>query len=122
LQQDSAWQAKLALNFQIPSQSSLHRILKTHCPLAPRMALLRRRFAQRCKEVETLNHEAHEFTRKGQRRRAALGQAKLALLFQIPLLASLHGIVKSHRSLASRAALLGNGAAEDLGMRTDYVE
>jgi len=36
----------------------------------------------------------------------ALGQAKLALRFQIPSQASLHGIVKSYRSLASRAALL----------------
>ena len=48
-----------------------------------------------------------------------LGQAKLALRFQIPLQSSLQGIVKSHRSLASRAALLGSGAAEDLGMRAD---
>jgi hypothetical protein len=29
-QQGSAWQAKLTLNFQIPSQSSLHGIPKTH--------------------------------------------------------------------------------------------
>jgi len=35
-----------------------------------------------------------------------LGQAKLALCFQIPSQASLHGIMKSHRPLAPRAALL----------------
>ena len=40
------------------------------------------------------------------RRRAALGQAKPALRFQISSQASWHGIVKSRRSLASRAALL----------------
>jgi hypothetical protein len=39
-QQGCAWQAKLALNFQIPSQSSLHGIVKTHHPTAPRLALL----------------------------------------------------------------------------------
>lgn len=50
---------------------------------------------------------------------AVLGQAKLALRFQIPLQSSLHKIVKLHRSLTSRAALLGSGTAEDLGMRTD---
>ena len=66
--------------------------------------------------LTTKHTNLHE---KGRGRRAALGQAKLALLFQIPLQASLHGIVKSHRSLASRAALPGSGAAEDLGMRTD---
>jgi len=35
-----AWQAKLAQRFQIPSQASLHGIVKTHRPLAPRVALL----------------------------------------------------------------------------------
>ena len=38
--------------------------------------------------------------------RAALGQAKLALRFQIPSQARLHGIVKTQRSLATRAPLL----------------
>ena len=38
--------------------------------------------------------------------RAVLGQAKLALRFQIPSQASLNVIVKSHRLLTSRAALL----------------
>jgi len=37
---------------------------------------------------------------------AVLGQAKLALCFQIPSQASLHGIMKSHRPLAPRMALL----------------
>ena len=55
----------------------------------------------------------HESTRKGRRRGAALGQAKLALRFQIHLQASLHGIVKTHRPLAERMALLGRSAAED---------
>ena len=32
----------LALRFQIPPQASLHGLLKTHRPLAPRAALLRR--------------------------------------------------------------------------------
>ena len=45
--------------------------------------------------------------------RAVLVQAKLALRFQIPSKASLHGIVKSHPPLASRMALLGRWAAED---------
>jgi len=36
-------QVKLALSFQIPSQASLHGIVKTHRPLAPRAALLRSR-------------------------------------------------------------------------------
>jgi hypothetical protein len=40
------------------------------------------------------------------KRRAALRQAKLALRFQIPLQASLHGIVKTHHPLAARMALL----------------
>jgi hypothetical protein len=35
-----------------------------------------------------------------------LGRAKLALHFQIPPQASLHGIVKTHRSSAERMALL----------------
>ena len=37
---------------------------------------------------------------------AVLGQAKLALCFQIPSQASLHGIMKSHRPLASPVVLL----------------
>jgi hypothetical protein len=40
IQQGCAWQAKLALRFQIPPQASLHGILKTHRPTAPRLALL----------------------------------------------------------------------------------
>ena len=51
------------------------------------------------------------------KRRAALGQAKLALRFQIPLQASLHGIVKTHRPLAERMALLGCSAAEAIHLR-----
>lgn len=39
-------------------------------------------------------------------RRAVLGQANLALLFQIPSQARLHGIVKTQRPLAPRAPLL----------------
>ena len=46
------------------------------------------------------------------RRRAALGQAKLALRFQIPLQASLHGIVKTHHPLAARMALLRSYSGE----------
>jgi hypothetical protein len=34
--QGCAWQAKLALRFQIPSQASLHGIVKTHHPIASR--------------------------------------------------------------------------------------
>ncbi len=34
---------------------------------------------------------------KAEKRRAVLGQAKLALCFQIPSQASLHGIMKPHR-------------------------
>ena len=51
------------------------------------------------------------------KRRAALGQAKLALRFQIPLQASLHGIVKKHHPLAARMALLGCSAAEAIHLR-----
>ena len=43
--------------------------------------------------------------------RAVLGQAKLALRFQIPSQSSLHVIVKSHRSLTLRAALLFSRSA-----------
>jgi hypothetical protein len=38
--QGGAWASQAALRFQIPSQASLHGILKTHRPLAPRAALL----------------------------------------------------------------------------------
>ena len=38
--QGGAWASQAALRFQIPSQASLHRIVKTHRPLAPRAALL----------------------------------------------------------------------------------
>jgi hypothetical protein len=38
-------------------------------------------------------------------RRAMLGQAKLALCFQIPSQASLNGILKTHRSFAPQMAL-----------------
>ena len=55
--------------------------------------------------------------------RAALGQAKLALRFQIPSQASLHGIVKTQRLLAPRAPLLllstldsGRSTPEDTGL------
>jgi hypothetical protein len=48
-----------------------------------------------------LNKEAWE------KRRAALGQAKLALSFQMSSQASLHGILKTHRFFALRLALLG---------------
>ena len=46
------------------------------------------------------------------KRRAALGQAKLALRFKIPLQASLHGIVKTHHPLAARMALLRSYSGE----------
>ena len=49
---------------------------------------------------------ARIYTDGKRRSSAALGQAKLAMPFQIPSQASLHGIVKTHRSLALRAALL----------------
>jgi hypothetical protein len=48
----------------------------------------------------------HELTRKRERR-ASDREPVLALCFQIPLQASLHGIVQTHRPLASRMALLG---------------
>jgi len=46
------------------------------------------------------------YTDKKTQSRAVFGQAKLALRFQIPSQASLHGILKTHRPLALRAALL----------------
>jgi hypothetical protein len=39
-EQGFAWASQAALRFQIPSEASLHWILKTHRPLAPRAALL----------------------------------------------------------------------------------
>ena len=51
------------------------------------------------------NHETHEFPRKVESG-AALGQAKLALRFQIPPQANLHGILKAHYALAPRVARL----------------
>ena len=38
--QGGAWASQTGLRFQIPLQSSLHGIVKTHRPLAERMALL----------------------------------------------------------------------------------
>ena len=55
--------------------------------------------------------ESNERERTSQmkiKRRAAHREPVLALCFQIPLQASLHGIVQTHRPLASRAALLGS--------------
>ena len=51
----------LALRFQIPSQASLHGILKTHRPLAPRAALL---FApcsrsRKCQELASRKNTGH---------------------------------------------------------------
>jgi hypothetical protein len=60
------------------------------------------------------NHwwQSHFLTTDGQdlhgwaeKRRAMLGQAKLALCFQIPSQASLNGILKTHRSFAPQMAL-----------------
>jgi hypothetical protein len=53
---------------------------------------------------------------KGNKRGATLGQAKLALHFQIPSQASLRGIVKTHRPLAPRASLLFRALREMLGI------
>ena len=59
-------------------------------------------FATTAERRETiLNHGWLGWARikaKVENRRAMLGQAKLALCFQIPSQASLHGIVKPHRS------------------------
>ena len=44
--QGGAWASQAALCFQIPSQASLHGIVKTHRPLAPRAALALSRFAR----------------------------------------------------------------------------
>jgi hypothetical protein len=51
-------------------------------------------------------------------RRAILGQAKLALCFQIPSQASLHGIQKSHRSFPPQMALRFRFAQKLLGENT----
>jgi hypothetical protein len=63
-----------------------------------------------------LNHGCHGYTRIKQKSREELGQVKLALSFQIPSQASLRGIVKTHRSLAPRAALLFRALREMIGM------
>jgi len=42
-----------------------------------------------CFEGKFLNHQSHQFTRKGEKRRAVLGQAKLAAFLQTHLQASL---------------------------------
>jgi hypothetical protein len=65
-----------------------------------------------------LNHGWLGYTRikeKAEKRGAMLGQAKLALCFQIPSQASLHGIMKTHRpfcyangpALAPRSEIFG---------------
>ena len=54
------------------------------------------------------------------RRRAMLGQAKLALCFQIPSQASLHGILKPHRSFCCAngpAMLRQKSLGENAGLR-----
>jgi hypothetical protein len=55
-----------------------------------------------------INHENHEHTRKGEKRRAALGQAKLALPNQTLWQASLPESLFLNRSSASLLALLGS--------------
>ena len=58
-------------------------------------------------------------------RRAVLGRAKLALCFQIPSQASLHGILKAHRSLccangpalAPRSEIFGRKCGVALGLQ-----
>ena len=60
-----------------------------------------------------------------EKRRAMLGQAKLALCFQIPSQASLHGILKAHRSLccangpalAPRSEIFGEKYGVALGLQ-----
>ena len=62
---------------------------------------------------------------RAEKRRAMLGQAKLALCFQIPSQASLHGILKSHRSLcysngpalSLRAEIVGRKCGVALGLQ-----
>jgi len=61
-------QAKLALRFQIPSQASLHGIVQTHRPLAPRVALLFRalREIKKCQELASRKkHGARPACRDG---------------------------------------------------------
>jgi hypothetical protein len=52
---------------------------------------------------------------RAEKRRVTLGQAKLALCFQIPSQASLHGILKTHRSFAPQMALRLRLAQKSLG-------
>ena len=62
---------------------------------------------------------------RAEKRRAVLGRAKLALCFQIPSQASLHGILKSHRSLcysngpalSLRAEIVGRKCGVALGLQ-----
>jgi hypothetical protein len=59
---------------------------------------------------------ASQYTRIYTKRVEALGGAwasQASLLFQIPLQASLHEIMKTHHPLAARIALLGRSATED---------
>jgi hypothetical protein len=52
------------------------------------------------------NHGLRRLTRMEEPQQGCAWQAKLALRFQIPSQASLHGIPKSQRTPAARAALL----------------
>jgi len=59
--QGDARSSELALRFQIPSQASLHGIVKPHRPLAPRAALL---FApcsrsRKCQELASRKNTGH---------------------------------------------------------------
>jgi hypothetical protein len=50
-----------------------------------------------CEERQFLTTDGQDLHGWAEKRKAMLGQAKLALCFQIPSQASWHGIVKSHR-------------------------
>jgi hypothetical protein len=52
-----------------------------------------------CFEGKFLNHQSHQFTRKGEKRRAVLGQAKLAAFLQTHLQASLPMVFQKLRSI-----------------------
>jgi hypothetical protein len=81
--------------------------------------------AQPSEERQFLTTDGQDLHGWAEKRKAMLGQAKLALCFQIPSQASWHGIVKPHRSfcctngptLTPRSEILGKKHRVALGFQ-----
>jgi hypothetical protein len=78
-----------------------------------------------CEERQFLTTDGQDLHGWAEKRKAMLGQAKLALCFKIPSQASLHGILKPHRpfcyangpTLAPRSEILGKKHRVALGFQ-----